>query len=156
MVGDLIRDWRTYVAGLIAAIAIWCWFGVADDTRSLHDQRALDSGGVTTTAAVLSYSYNENGGDPGGWTTDIVRFVDRHGRVVIATVGHHDQGPEKVTRSMRVTYDPAVPSLVRATGYLNDADDEWRPTIGGVVASVATCCAFGFAIWSVRRSRRRS
>ena len=71
------------VAVLLLA-SVWAWVGTADDVGAWQRGRALDERGVDVAATVLDYSYDSNGGDPGGWTTDTVRFQTLTGESLTA------------------------------------------------------------------------
>lgn len=63
------------------------------------------------------------------------------GATVVATVGHHDPGSERFNRVMDVTYDPQHLNVVRATHYLDDADDPSNAVAGAMVAVLVTAAA---------------
>lgn len=134
-------------AALLAALAAAAWSGTVDDLHAWRQHSALDARGVTNTAAVLSYSYDPDGGDPDGWTTDDVRFITATGTTVTARIGHHSPGPEQTTRKLLVTYDPQHPTVVRAAGYDDDADEPLNAVVGAVVSLLvsvgAAVCAIG-------------
>jgi hypothetical protein len=102
----------------LVLLAIWSWSFMLADHSTWSRYRFVYSRGVTTTAAVLSYKYDPDRGDPDGWTTDRVAFTTHAGASVTAVVGHHSPREEKLTRRMRVTYDPLHPDVVIAA----DAD----------------------------------
>lgn len=141
------RFWRIAWPRLTAAVALialapvlWTWF--ADDVRTLHAHRALDSRGLTTTATVLTSSYDPDGGDPNGWTTDQMRFTTAAGTVVTATLGHHGRGGETAGNRQRVTYDPRDPSVARLSAYVDDDDDPTYALVGAALAVGVTAAAF--------------
>lgn len=121
------------VAVLLLA-SVWVWVGTADEVGAWQRGRALDERGVDVAATVLDYSYDSNGGDPGGWTTDTVRFKTVTGVSITAVVGHHDPGPEAHSKILEVTYDPTRPGIVRAAHYIDDADDPTNSIVGACLA----------------------
>lgn len=137
---DLPRA-RLLAAVFLIGFGVLAWSWTIDDLHAWRQHSALDKRGVTTTATVLSYSYDPDGGDPGGWTTDHVRFTTSSGAAVVATVGHHHTGPERASRVLDVTYDPRHTALVRAARYLDDADDPTNGVIGAVLATLVTAAA---------------
>jgi len=68
---------RSQVLALLSALSI---LGALHQATKTHDARALQQRGVTTSATVLRSSYDPDGGDPNGWTTDTVQFRDTQGR----------------------------------------------------------------------------
>jgi hypothetical protein len=126
---------RLLVALLSIGLAAITWAWTVADLHAWRQHSVLDSRGVTTTATVLSYSYDPAGGDPGGWTTDRVSFTTAGGTAVVATVGHHDPGAEQASRVLDVTYDPRHPTLARAAHYVDDADDPANAVVGAVLAA---------------------
>ena len=132
---------RLLATVLLAGIAVLFWFGAIGDMKAWHQHGVLDKRGVTTTATVLSYAYDSDGGDPDGWTIDHVRFTTAAGSTVVTTVGHHAPGPERISRELAVTYDPQHPTLARAAHYLDDADDPANAVIGAVLSLLLTAAA---------------
>jgi hypothetical protein len=126
---------------LLLGLAAFIWSRAVGDLHAWRQHRVLDQRGVTTTATVLSYAYDPDGGDPGGWTTDRVGFTTASGAMVTATVGHHDPGPERVSRVLEVTYDPQHPTVARAARYSDDAGDPVNAVIGAVFATLVTAGA---------------
>jgi len=126
---------RLLVALLFIGLAAFTWAWTFADLHAWRQHSVLDSRGVTTTATVLSYSYDPAGGDPGGWTTDRVSFTTAGGTAVVATVGHHDPCTEQASRMLDVTYDPRHPTLARAAHYVDDADDPANAVVGAVLAA---------------------
>lgn len=146
-------------ATLAACLAALLWSWTVDDFQAWKLHSALDVRGVSTKAKVLSYSYDPDGGDPDGWTTDKVAFVTDRGTTVVATVGHHAPGTEQATRSVQVTYDPQQPTLVRVANYGDDADDPLNALVGAIMASVVSLGAIALTmaavIMSLAGGRRR-
>ncbi len=146
-------DWRFWrvppirlvAALLLAGLAALTWSGTIDNAHAQRKHTVLDKRGVTTAAVVLTYSYDPDGGDPGGWTTDRIRFTTGNGTVVLSTVGHHDPGREDASGRLAVTYDRQHPTLVRASGYPEDVLD---PAIVAAFATLITVAAL-FAITRV-------
>lgn len=132
---------RLLAALLLIGFAAVTWSWTVDDLHAWRQHSVLDKRGVTTTATLLSYSYDPDGGDPGGWTTDHVSFTTAVGATIVATVGHHDPGPERASRVIDVTYDPRHPTLVRAARYMDDADDPANAVVGAVLATAGTAAA---------------
>jgi len=106
------------VLALLSALSI---LGALHQATKTHDTRALQQRGVTTSATVLRSSYDPDGGDPNGWTTDTVQFRDTQGRNNQADVGHHgDNHVEQGTRTPPIIYDPHHPTVaVSAQEYAN-------------------------------------
>jgi hypothetical protein len=148
---DLLRL-RAVAAVLLVGFASVTWWWTIDDLHAWRQHRALDMRGVTTTATVLSYSYDAEGGDPGGWTTDHVRFATAGRGTVVATVGHHDPGPERFNRVIDVTYDPQHLNVVRAAHFPDDADDPSNIVAGAMVAALVTTAA----AFTIRFATRQS
>ena len=150
-VRDLLRL-RAIAAVLLVGFALLSWWWTIGDLHTWRQHSALDRRGVTTPATVLAYSYDSDGGDPGGWTTDRVRFATADGVTVVATVGHHEPGQERFSRGIEVTYDPQHPDLVRAAHYDDDADGPDNAFAGAVVASLVTLAAAFASRFAKRRS----
>lgn len=150
-----VPRWRlaTFVVALL--LTAWTWSATLSDHSTWLRYRPLYSRGITTTATVLSYHYDPEGGDPGGWTTDRITFMTRQGESITATVGHHDPGTERTTHAIGVTYDPVHPDVVIA------ADANVAPTDGSewyVGLVLAFPSAFGAAAlgrWAWRARYRR-
>jgi hypothetical protein len=151
-----VRWLRWRLVRLLALVLLSIWFGtstLADHSKWLR-YRHVYSRGVTTTASVLSYKYDPDGGDPGGWTTDRVAFTSNDGESVTAIIGHYNPGPEKLTGRMHVTYDPVHPAVVIA------ADADVSPTDGselwgGLLIAIPTALgAIALAVWSFAGLRR--
>lgn len=113
--------------------AIFMLYGTVSDMITWRRHAALDSRGVTTTALVLSYHYDPDGGDPDGWTSDRVSFTTDTGRKVVTTVGHHSPGPEQSTHLLSVTYDPQRPAVARPASFTDYDDDPATGALGGVL-----------------------
>jgi hypothetical protein len=122
------------LAMLVIAFAAMAWWGTVGDLDAWRRHSAIDKRGLTTTATVLNYSYDPDGGDPDGWTIDRVRFVTAGGTTVVTTIGHHSAGPEITSRRMAVSYDPQHPAVARAAHYDDQADDPWNAVIGAVMS----------------------
>jgi hypothetical protein len=110
------RWWRVRRLRLIGAAALII-LGIAmihgnfSDTATLRHYRALTARGVTTSADLVKSSYDAGGGDPGGWTTDTVRFRVTDGKTVQTVVGHHDSDqPERSAGRINIVYDPQHPT----------------------------------------------
>jgi hypothetical protein len=132
---------RVFAALVLIGFAVLIWSGTVADLRAWRQHSALDKRGVTTAATLVSYSYDPDGGDPGGWTTDQVSFRTTAGAAIVATVGHHDPGPERASRVIDVTYDPRHPTVVRAARYVDDADDPGNAVAGAILATLVTAAA---------------
>jgi len=65
--------------------------------------------GVRAQALVLSSHYDPNGGDPGGWTSEVVLIPTPEGRVR-AVVGHHYPEAASTPNTVEVIYDPENPT----------------------------------------------
>jgi len=102
--------------GLIL-LGIFMGVSAVQDHAKSRRYAPLDYRGIITDAKVLSYNYDPDGGDPGGWTRDHVSFMTRDGQTISATVGHHDPGTENTTGTIRVIYDPLHPRVVLVTDY---------------------------------------
>jgi hypothetical protein len=146
--------WRlvAFLALVLLSVSFW-WATLADHSTWLR-YRHVYSRGVTTTASVLTYKYDAEGGDPDGWTTDRVTFMTQAGSRVTAVVGHHSPGPELTTRTLRVTYDPLHPDVVFAA-YADvsptDGSEWWD---GFLFAVPATFAAVVLAVSSFMAFRR--
>jgi hypothetical protein len=129
--------WRAPRTRLISAAALAILtaifvLGVRKDAVEQHATATLTTRGVTTLATVVSSSYDANGGDPGGWTTDRISFTTATGQTETGAVGHHnDDTPERASGHMPVIYDPAYPATVMSV-----ADHQDRVSAG----------AFGFGL----------
>lgn len=132
------RD-RLTAAAVLGAVAVFCLYGVLRSASADDRQSALAKRGVRTTATVVHSSYDAGAGDPGGWTTDEVAFIDRDGKTFGVTVGHHhDDAPEEASGHLLVIYDPAKPTTVMSVlDYQNDQ------SAGGVVIGTAFLAIFG-------------
>jgi len=105
---------------VLALLSVLSILGALHQATKTHDTRALQQRGVTTSATVLRSSYDPDGGDPNGWTTDTVQFRDTQGRNNQADVGHHDNHVEQGTRILPIIYDPHHPTVaVSAQEYAN-------------------------------------
>src|SRR4051794_31039193 len=144
-----VPRWRIVCCVALVLMTIWAGSATARDYAKWQRYRPLYTRGVTTTAAVLSYSYDPDGGDPGGWATDRVAYVTRRGIRRTATVGHHDQGTEWTTKLLPVTYDPLHPEVVVAA-HADVAPDDGSEWWGGLlIALPATVAALGLGAWVV-------
>ena len=139
-------------AGALLALAVMMWMGVIDDISRWRAHRGLDSRGVTVEARVDLYRYDPEGGDPDGWTSEMVTFSTPSGRSVQVKVGHHGPGVEGSTRSLRVTYDPKDLQVARAADYADDDDTCGNAIVGSAVAGLLT----GLAAWTVGRLVRNA
>lgn len=130
---------RLIAAAVLAAVAAVGVFGVLRSVSDADRQAALTNRGVTTLATVVHSSYDASAGDPGGWTTDRVTFLDVSGQTIDTTVGHHyaDQ-PERTTGHLAVIYDPTHPTT--AMSLLDHQDD---PSADGVLMAVGFTTLFG-------------
>ena len=90
-------------------------------------------------AVVGHSSYDPGGGDPGGWTTDQVTFIDRRGQAIAVTVGHHDSdATERANGHLAVIYNPAHPTTAMSVlDYQNDQ------SAGGVLVGIGLLAIFG-------------
>lgn len=145
---------RLTSAVLLIAFAAILWPGAVGNLHALNQHRAIDKRGLTTTAAVLSYSYDPDGGDPDGWTTDRVRFTTASGETVVTTVGHHSAGPERTSRTMAVSYDPQHPAVARASAYEDDAADPANVVVGVVLSLLISAAGIYLATTVVTTPRR--
>jgi len=98
----------TLGAALSALFLLGLAVGVQDHRHDHAAYLARRDHGVRTTATILSSHYDANGGDPGGWTTQVVLIPTPSGPVR-AVVGHHDKGDAGV-HTVAVIYDPANPA----------------------------------------------
>jgi hypothetical protein len=96
--------WWLVVSGVFVVVGVVGLVLSGQYAHDVHLHEALTHRGVQTSAAVESSHYEPSGGDPGGWTSDVVSFKDRDGRSVVAKVGHHaantEVGTGKSTSSM--------------------------------------------------------
>lgn len=158
------KYWRPHRARLVAALILSVWAVVAvsgnfDDQNSLHRYHALASRGVTTTAQVIESHYDENGGDPGGWTTDTVRFRTDSGTVVQTVVGHHDSdSSERTSGRIEIVYDPQRPT-VAVTRMQFDGGSTFPDLLVGLFVSAASIVAalvIAFFAVEIRRQPPRT
>ncbi|SOD72539.1 hypothetical protein SAMN05892883_1928 [Jatrophihabitans sp. GAS493] len=113
---------------MLAILAAIFVFGVRKDAAEQHTVDTLTARGVTTLAIVLSSSYDEGGGDPGGWTSDQISFRTAAGQTMTGSVGHHyDDTPERTSGHLPVIYDPNEPETVMSV-----ADHQDPVSTGGV------------------------
>lgn len=109
------RWWRRrrglpVIGGVFVVISLSLAALAASDAARAKQVRALTTHGVTITARVLSSHYDPDGGDPGGWTRDVVEFNTATGTVQ-TTVGHHDTDqPERTSGQLVILYDPRQPA----------------------------------------------
>jgi hypothetical protein len=100
-------------AAVVSAVAVVLWVQCFGSLHTWRMDQALDQRGVLASATVVSHSYNPDGGDPDGWTTDWIRYVTATGTSIVAKIGHHDPGSETVSGTVQVMYDPQHPQWVR-------------------------------------------
>ncbi len=145
--------WRLFGSVALVLVGIWAWSSTISDHSKWGSYRHLYTG-VTTTANVLSYSYDPTEGIQAGGPTDQVAFVTSTGDRKTATVGHHDPGTEETTHALPITYDPPHPDVVIA------ADVDVAPTDGSewwgglLVALPSTVGAVGLGLWILIGLRR--
>jgi hypothetical protein len=132
------RD-RLIAAAVLGAVAVFCGFGTLHSASDADRQSVLTARGVTTLAAVVHSSYDSEGGDPGGWTTDQVTFTDGSGQTIAVTVGHHDDDTsERANGHLAVIYDPVHPTTAMS---VLDHQGDWFA--GEVLVGLGLLAAFG-------------
>lgn len=110
------RHGRLIAAMVLALLGALSLLGTVREATNTDDTRALQQRGVTTSATVLQSTYDPNGGDPDGWTTDTVQFGNASGRDNYAVVHHHgDNHVEQRTGTLGIIYDPSRPSIAMST-----------------------------------------
>lgn len=118
------------------------------------ERTAIHRSGIVAQARVVASSYDEGGGDPGGWTTMRVEFVSKTGERIEQTTGHHYRNTEPAGATVLVRYDPAKPHSIVLVAY-PPYEDMWDVAIG-----LAIVLAFGGTalalVADMLRSRRRS
>jgi hypothetical protein len=115
------RFWRRTPAGHNRLVAAWGCLGFVVlflvvqvvgtfDHRGDHDAFvARRDRGVVAQALLLSSHYDASGGDPDGWTREVVLIPTAQGKVR-AVVGHHGPESGEVPTSVAVIYDPLAPT----------------------------------------------
>jgi len=115
----------------VIAQGIWAHRGDRDAYLALRNR------GVTAAAAIIRSSYDANGGDPNGWTRQVVLIPAASGPVQ-AVVGHH--GSNKSDGAVvRVIYDPSKPLNARNLEDFREDDNLDLPATASI--AVATCMA---------------
>ena len=102
-------------------------FGVLSIIGAIHQittssqTRELQRYGIATSAHVLKSSYDPEGGDPNGWTTDTVEFRRSNGKTQQAVIGHHGEDIERISGVIKIVYDPDQPDVVMSAAQMKDA-----------------------------------
>jgi hypothetical protein len=96
------------VSAAVLLLGVISVHGVFEDQRKAQVAHQLRQNGIVIAAELTHSSYDASAGDPGGWTTDTVRFTTESGTSIITTVGHHySDEAERATGRLDVFYDPA-------------------------------------------------
>jgi hypothetical protein len=147
--------WWLVVSGVVIAVGVVGLVLSRHYARDVHLHQALADRGVRVSASVESSHYDPSGGDPGGWTSDVVSFKDSSGRSFVATVGHHGSNTEAGSGKFQVIYDPSNPKRVQAlTDFEQSSTSQGMLTLAtaGSIALLAIGCG-GLVAW-LWRSRR--
>jgi len=148
--------WRTRCCAALVVVNVWAWSATVSDYAKSLRYKPLTKSGVTTTASLRSYSYDPDGGDPGGWTTDQVSFVTRSGKRETATVGHHNPGTEQTTGTLPITYAPQHPEVVIAANAdvaPTDGSEWWGGLLIGLPATFGALALGAWVVIGVRKDR---
>ena len=107
-----------FVALLLLAVA----GGIYSDRGKHAAFVARRDRGVVAQAQVLSSHYDADGGDPNGWTREVVLIPTPHSKV-LAVVGHHGPEPGGRPATVAVIYDPLRPTNAQTVQDFNEFGD---------------------------------
>lgn len=151
--------WGLLVAATVTAlISVLTIVGVVQASVTARDVHALQQRGAAMTANLLSSSYDPDGGDPDGWTTDTVQFRDQRGNVERAVVGHHgDDHTEQTSRTIPIVYEPAHPGNVMSAQQLETATPDADLAVGIAIATVVVLAGLALLLRAleISTSQRR-
>jgi hypothetical protein len=126
----------------LALLSIVTIHGNFSDAAKARHYGALRTRGVTSSASLITSSYDAGGGDPNGWTTDTVRFRDTSGNEVQTVVGHHDTDqPERSTRLIEIIYDPQHPRTALTVAQFQQLPPSTDLVVGLVMSSLVVIAA---------------
>jgi heme exporter protein D len=117
-----IRTAGTAVGFTLAALVVLCLAsGAAKHRGDQYAYQARKDRGVITTATIVSSHYDANGGDPAGWTRQVVVIPTPSGPVR-AVVGHHGEN-QGDGATVAVIYDPMNPTNAQTVQDFHDFGD---------------------------------
>jgi len=154
------RSTITIFAALGSILCLLFMTGVFKDARTLIRDEALNRLGQVASAHVDSASYSPDGGDPNGWTTDVLTYTTSTGDKATATTGHHGPAATEKNGSLHIAYNPQDTSYVR----IIDNPQSWRiSTLGdtiqlgvGIVVTAGIILLTCLLIIALLRSNKKS
>jgi len=147
----------TCCLGFVFLFLVILAVGVFDHRGDHGAYLARRDRGVVAQAVVLSSHYDASGGDPDGWTREVVLIPTTQGKVR-AVVGHHGPEPDKVPASIAVVYDPLAPTNAQTVQDFTDYGD-YSAGIGfrssvAIAAGIGLVAAGVLVLGAVRLRRR--
>ena len=133
---------------ILAALGVHTCLGIYSENKHVA---ALRNDGVITRAVVLRTSYDPSGGDPNGWTSDVVSYV-ANGKQYKVTLGHHGANTSELKSSrLPVIYSDGSPRIVMSLAVWRNATPraDLAVSITGTILSVVGVALM--SSWWVRR-----